>query len=376
MDMPAVAGNFRAEALPASGFFGLLRKSLSAHAIFIVIVAVYAAGFAMLLHLRPDITAVSFLAAAIGFLSLSVPFILLSIFIMRFYHIARHVKPERPIPALAKDMKEFLTSKTRIANGLPIVLMMMVFMYAFSNLKAAIPALNPFSWDTYFAELDQTLNFGIQPWQLLQPVLGYGPVTFLLNVNYNLWFLVTWMAWVYFAFLDKPSEIRTRFFLSFFAIWILVGSLLAIAFSSAGPSFYGRLGFTPDPYAGLMTYLNGVNETYPIWAIPLQDELWRGYVDPSLLIKGISAMPSMHNASALLFALAGYQVSRLVGHLLCAHAVLIFIGSIHLGWHYTVDSYLAWALTLVIWFAMAPVARWWHSKAAQGDFDRMLAAGA
>jgi hypothetical protein len=61
---------------------------------------------------------------------------------------------------------------------------------------------------------------------------------------------------------------------------------------------------------------------------------------------------------------------------LSAHAILIFIGSVHLGWHYAVDSYLAWALTLVIWFAMAPVARLWQSKAAQGEFDRMLVAGA
>jgi PAP2 superfamily protein len=376
MDMPAVAGNFRAEALPASGFLGLLRKSLSAHSIFIVIVAVYAAGFATLLHLRPDVTAVSFLAAAIGFLSLSVPFILLSVFIMRFYHIARHVQPERPIPALLKDMKEFLTNKARIANGLPIVLLMMVFMYVFGNLKAAIPALNPFSWDTYFVNLDQTLHFGTQPWQWLQPLLGYGPITFLLNVNYNFWFLATWMAWVYFAFLDRPSELRTRFFLTFFALWIVVGSLLAIAFSSAGPCFYGRLGFTPDPFADLMIYLRGVNETYAIWAIPLQDELWQGYVDPDLVIKGISAMPSMHNGSALLFALAGYQVSRFAGHLLTAHAILIFIGSIHLGWHYAVDSYLAWAFTLVIWFAVLPIARWWHSTAAQGEFDRALAPAA
>ena len=87
-------------------------------------------------------------------------------------------------------------------------------------------------------------------------------------------------------------------------------------------------------------------------------------------------MPSMHNASALLYALAGYQVSRFAGRLLSVHAILIFIGSIHLGWHYAVDSYLAWALTLVIWFAMAPVSRWWHSTRPQGDFDRALAAGA
>jgi hypothetical protein len=376
MEMPAAAASFRTDALPANGFFSLLRKSISAHAIFIAIVALYSAGFLILLRLRPDLLVVNFWAAAIGFLTLSVPFIFLSVFIMRFYHIARHVKPERPIPALLKDMKEFLTNKRRIANGLPIVILMMVFMYAFGNLKAAIPALNPFLWDTYFARLDEVLHFGVQPWKLLQPLLGYSPITFLLSVNYNFWFLVTWMVWVYFAFLDKPDEIRTRFFLSFFAVWVIVGSLLAIVFSSAGPCFYGRLGLSPDPYADLMTYLRGVNETFPIWAIPLQDELWLGYIDQSLLIKGISAMPSMHNGSALLFALAGYQVSRFAGRILALHAILVFIGSIHLGWHYAVDSYLAWALTLVIWFAMAPVSRWWHGKAAQGDFDRMLAAGA
>ena len=79
---------------------------------------------------------------------------------------------------------------------------------------------------------------------------------------------------------------------------------------------------------------------------------------------------------ALLFALAGYKVSRFAGHLLSAHAILIFIGSIHLGWHYAVDSYLAWALTLVIWFGVAPISRWWHTTAAQGDFDRALATAA
>jgi hypothetical protein len=375
MEMPAAAAVLRTDTLPESGLFSLLRQSISAHAIFIIIVVAYNASFLVLLRLRPDIVPTSFLVATVGFIALSMVFIFLCVFIMRFYHIARYVKPERPLPTLVKDIKQYLTSKNRMANGIPMVLIMMCFMYVFANVKAAIPILNPLSWDTYFSELDRTLHFGTQPWVWLQPLLGYAPITFLININYNLWFLVTWMMWVHFAFAGRPSELRTRFFLSFFALWIIVGSLLAIAFSSAGPCFYGRLGFTPDPYVDLMTYLRGVNETYAIWAIPVQDELWQGYVDNSVIVRGISAMPSMHNGSALLFALAGYQVSRFAGRLLSAHAILIFIGSIHLGWHYAVDSYLAWVLTLVIWFAVAPVSRWWHSTAAQGDFDRALAAG-
>jgi hypothetical protein len=85
-------------------------------------------------------------------------------------------------------------------------------------------------------------------------------------------------------------------------------------------------------------------------------------------------MPSLHNASAMLFALAGYQINRLWGRVLTVHAFFIFIGSIHLAWHYAVDSYVSWALTLVVWFALAPVARWWHRTAAQTDFDALLAA--
>ena len=376
MEVPVTAASFTTEALPANRFLGLLRQSISAHGIYLLIVAAYYASFLVLLRLYPDFVPTNFMVAAIGFIGLSFIFIFLCVFIMRFYHIATEVKPERPIPALAQDMKQYLTSKRRLANGIPMVIIMMIFMYVFANVKAAIPILNPLSWDTYFAQLDEILHFGTQPWVWLQPLLGYAPVTLLMNINYNLWFLVTWMLWVYFAFAERPSELRTQFFLSFFAMWIFIGGVLAVWFSSAGPCFFGRLGLAPDPYADLMAYLRGVNEVFPVWALPVQDELWRGYIDNSVIVRGISAMPSMHNGSALLFALAGYKVNHTAGRLLSAHAILIFIGSVHLGWHYAVDSYLAWALTLVIWFAAAPVSRWWHIKAAQGDFDRLLGSAA
>ncbi len=375
MDLPAVAANVRIKTLPGHGFCSLLRKSISAHGIFWLIVASYCAGFLVLLRLRPDLVPLDFLMIAAGFLVVSIPIMLVSIFVLRFYHIARHVKPERPIPALFKDLWHYLTSGARMANGIPMVIIMVIFMYVFVGVKASIPILNSYSWDHYFSELDRTLHFGMLPWQWLQPLLGHPVITFAININYSGWFLVMWMTWVYFAFADRDSVLRTRFFLSFFLMWILIGGILAIVFSSAGPCYYGRLGLSPDPYADLMVYLRGANEVLPIWAIPVQDVLWQGHIGKSA-IDGISAMPSMHNGSALLFALAGYQVSRFAGRLLSAHAILIFIGSIHLGWHYAVDSYLAWALTLVIWFAVLPIARWWHRTAAQGNFDHALAAGA
>ena len=79
-------------------------------------------------------------------------------------------------------------------------------------------------------------------------------------------------------------------------------------------------------------------------------------------------MPSVHNASALLIVLATWNKTLFVRIVAITHAVLIFIGSIHLAWHYAVDSYLAWALTMVIWWAAGPLAQWWEATALARNF--------
>ena len=64
---------------------------------------------------------------------------------------------------------------------------------------------------------------------------------------------------------------------------------------------------------------------------------------------GISAMPSVHNALSVLFALAAWKVYRPLGWAFAAYAVAIWIGSIHLGWHYGLDGIVAAILTYAIW---------------------------
>jgi len=72
---------------------------------------------------------------------------------------------------------------------------------------------------------------------------------------------------------------------------------------------------------------------------------------------GISAFPSMHNAIAVIIALAGRKIGRGIGWALTIYALLIFLGSIHLGWHYAVDSYAAIALALLAWHVAGALAR-------------------
>lgn len=237
-----------------------------------------------------------------------------------------------------------------MAHGIPMVIAIVLTIAAYVDLKVAIPYLNPFSWDQYFDEFDRWLHLGWHPWQLLQPVLGWPIVTFTVNVLYNLWFMIMWMFWSWLAFSKINSQIRSQFFLSFMLCWIIGGSILAVVFSSAGPCYYSNLGLSPDPYIPLMTYLRETSGIIPIWALDAQQLLWDGYVNNQNIKGGISAMPSMHNATAVLFALVGWRTNRWLGWALTAYAAVIFIGSVHLGWHYAVDGYFSIIMAMLIWW--------------------------
>jgi hypothetical protein len=134
--------------------------------------------------------------------------------------------------------------------------------------------------------------------------------------------------------------------------WILLGTIGATLFSSVGPVYYGGVTAGPDPFAPLMEYLRSVDAAAPLTALWAQDLLWQSYVNPAgaRLGEGISAMPSMHVSIAVLTALIGFRVNRWVGWLYTAFALVIFLGSVHLAWHYALDGYVSLGGTLVIWW--------------------------
>ena len=285
---------------------------------------------------------------------------LFGVFVYRFYLIARFERPASPIKALASDFFTIVSDKNRYVLGIPATIITFAFMYIYVEIKTNIPLFTAFSWDEAFFRIDRAMHFGIDPWRILHPFFRLSDyLVFALNVNYALWFLFVWVIWCVYVFADRPGIVRTRFLLSYFLTWSIGGSLLAVMFASAGPVFYGKLGLSPDPYAPLLEYLQTVNRHVPIWAIELQRTVWDGYVNNGHNM-GISAMPSMHNANALLIAIGAFHINRTLGIFMSVHAFLIFIGSIYLGWHYAADAYLAWAVTVASWAISGPLARWWH----------------
>lgn len=349
-------------------FFPMLIASMRGHAIFLALSASYLAILVLLQFAVPAMTTVSFLAVGV-IVVCGVIVLLIDLLCYEFFHMAIYQRPKHPIPQLFRNMAALLGDGRRLAAGLPMFLSLMVFIYAFSGVKANIPVIVPFSWDRTLDQLDLALHFGKRPWEWLQPVLGHWPVTFLLNLNYNLWFFLMYGIWLYFAFIAAPGVERTRYFLCFMMVWMVGGGLMAVILSSAGPCFFGagRLNLSPDPYVALMAYLREPGHPIPIWAPAFQDTLWAQYIDRSG-DSSISAMPSLHNGTALLFALASTGWPKWLRRILWANVALIFLGSIHLAWHYAVDSYVIWAVTLAMWWAMAPVARWWEASSPARRF--------
>jgi hypothetical protein len=288
-----------------------------------------------------------------------------------FFCMVRTERPASPTRRLLQRMGGTLKDGHGMAKALPMFLAFALFMFTFTAFKGQITAMAPFAWDQPFDRLDQALHFGMRPWEWLHPVLGSSLAVFLINLNYNAWFLVMNLFLVHFALYAPAGIERTRFFLTFVALWTVGGTFFATLFSSAGPCYFDDLGFGSDAYGPLMQRLAYINHHLPIWALGTQDMLWTLKAQGSAL-GGVSAMPSMHNATALLFIIAIWPRGVMLRWLVGGHGLLIFAGSILLGWHYAVDAYFAFALTFACWFALRPVAQWWHARPAVAAFDDLV----
>lgn len=233
--------------------------------------------------------------------------------------------------------------------------------FYYLSFKINIPSFVPYSWDLFFAELDRMLFLGRDPWVVTHGLLPGTLATRVLDKLYTLWFPVTQMTAFAVALLPLRSRLRLTYLTAYGLTWIVGGVVLAIVFSSAGPVYMEAL--TGDAtFAPLMERLYGQAGAAPLTALQTQEWLWAGYVEPGTAPYGISAFPSMHLALAATSACAAFGGSRVLGWVLTAFTVAMFVGSVHLAWHYAVDGIAGIALALVFWRLSDRVAGWWLAR--------------
>lgn len=271
--------------------------------------------------------------------------------------VALAVRPERPLSWAWQHLRERARFKTRVLRGMTVVLLLIPFYGYFTSVKSLIPVVMPYSWDPALHAFDRWL-FGVDPWRLFEPMMQVPYALFVLNFFYNIWFFLKFLFVLWQAFTLRDEQLRLQFLLAFLLTWVVVGSVLALGLSSAGPCFYSGVVPGPDPYAGLMAHLHAARELAPLWALDAQAMLWQLHNENTLGVGGgISAMPSMHVAVATLLWLLARRVDRRAGWVFAAYLALIAIGSVVLGWHYAADGLLAIPLALVIWTLSGRIAR-------------------
>lgn len=216
-------------------------------------------------------------------------------------------------------------------------------MSCFLAVKKTIPDYGGFWGDEILAAVDRILFLGRDGWIVTHSLLG--PLsTAALDWVYFLWHPVTWSSVFLIAMLGS-AEIRARFFLSWVLGWGLLGVLGAIGLASAGPLFAADLGGPEFP--GLMDTLRATDRQYELMTLKAREMLLSAYQSgEGPLVAAISAAPSLHVAiTTLLVLVAG----RLFFWPAVCFAILTFIATIHLGWHYAIDGILGAAGMLVVW---------------------------
>lgn len=216
---------------------------------------------------------------------------------------------------------------------------------AFTTIKLSIPDINPFYADPYLDTLDRWLHGGA-PWEVTHALLPDW-AEFVLGYIYGGVWMAMWLGVFGFVAFWSNNAVRARYLWAHALTIGLLGTVLAVIFSSYGPIFYDRFGDS-NAYDALLMSLDRSEMGSAIREIA--NYLYvSGMQNGATIGTGISAMPSMHVGIATLNACMLWGRNIWLGVFGWAFVTVILLGSVHFGWHYAVDGYVSLVLVIAIW---------------------------
>jgi len=207
-------------------------------------------------------------------------------------------------------------------------------MIAFMWAKPLLNYFVPFWADPLLARFDRALFLGHDPSSLLS-WLNTIPMAIFYHRAWFAMMIVTLMV----VLSRPPSPTKSAVMLTYFLLWSVAGPAIHVLLPAAGPVFFERLGYGSN-FAGI---------PLPDEMVKMVDYLWRCYTTGRFGAgSGISAMPSLHIATTVWMVLAIHALARRWTWAMAAPALLIFLLSMSLGWHYAADGVVGGLVTIAI----------------------------
>lgn len=263
-----------------------------------------------------------------------------------------------PARALAARLRDRL-----LLLSLPM-LVLPLFLASYTINKTGIAFLVGFGWDETLANIDAAV-FGTDPWRLTHAVIG--PVgTRVLEFFYAIGWGLAFAFTAPMIALYGSVRLIGRFYLALMLSWLVGGNLIAYLLASAGPVLAQHS--TPSLATRFAPLRQSLDRLLPANSLirGTQDYLNASIHQPFVISGGgVSAMPSMHIATVIIYMLAARGTPwRGVA---VAMIGLVFVGSIHFGFHYASDALVG---GLVAWLSWLVAGLWFRRfRDAPGIFD-------
>jgi hypothetical protein len=283
-----------------------------------------------------------------GILSITLLLLLAHLVARRVYEITKKTPTSSDDPM---GWYKNYFSPLRLADIICGVVAVIATISCFTVYKTKVVGSQGYLYDDLFVAWDQALFVGRDPWVLTHALFPSPAFTKWIDFLYHPTFLALLISYMICIVLQSRPALRYTFMLSYLASFVFLGMVMAYQLSAAGPVFDGYLFGDGTTFGPLTDTLIAQDEVAGPFVFLLGKEylLHLYEAGASAAAGGISAMPSMHVVLAFLCAIGLWHVSRVLGILATLYALIIWLGSVHLGWHYFVDGLVGLIALVIIW---------------------------